>query len=210
MSRTIEERTILFHRMFPGKHIKPWRLRAIYRANLIKLKLIRITKMPIYGSDGRYDNMQAEMSRRVQDAVDRGRKLIWLDETLFTKHTAFKQEWSRRRFNFHVPCESMGVKYTAVIAAISEGCGFECIELHDTPVTGEIFAKYVKKLFNKNKERPITLIMDNLRAHKKDCVYDMMREKGIEWVWVVPYSPDLNGIEFPFAGVKKAFKEQKL
>ena len=36
VSRSIKERCILFHRQFPDKFIKAWRLRYIYKQNLIK------------------------------------------------------------------------------------------------------------------------------------------------------------------------------
>ena len=46
ITKSIKERCIFFHRSYPDKFIKPWRLRAIYKANLIKKKVIRTTKMP--------------------------------------------------------------------------------------------------------------------------------------------------------------------
>ena len=87
--------------------------------------------MPIKARDGRYEPLIAEMKRRVKQAVDSGKKIVWLDETVFTKTTCKSQEWSPSRFNFRTPCEAMGTKYTAVCAAISEGCGIEHIELYD-------------------------------------------------------------------------------
>ena len=36
VSRSIQERCVLFHRQFPDKFIKPWRLRFVYKQNLIK------------------------------------------------------------------------------------------------------------------------------------------------------------------------------
>ena len=38
----------------------------------------------------------------------------------------------------------------------------------------------------------------------------MMRELAIEWIWVVPYSPEYNAIELPFSQVKKVYKSAKL
>ena len=50
---------------------------------------------------------------------------------MFTKTTNLKREWSKRKHNFIIPCEAMGTKYTAVLAAISEGYGFEYVQLYD-------------------------------------------------------------------------------
>ena len=52
--------------------------------------------------------------------------------------------------------------------------------------------------------------MDNLAAHKTAAVKEKMRELGISWILVVPYSPQFNAIELPFGQVKKKFKELKL
>ena len=74
------------------------------------------------------------MKMRLQKAYDEQRKVIWLDETMFTKSSNAKQEWSRRKQNFSIPCESLGAKYTAVCCSISEGCGLECFTLYDEAV----------------------------------------------------------------------------
>ena len=54
VARSIRERCLLFHRQFPDKFIKPWRLRLVYKQNLIKQKAINIAKMPLKAQDGRY------------------------------------------------------------------------------------------------------------------------------------------------------------
>ena len=79
--------------------------------------------MPAKARDGRFDSLLVEMKRRVQQAVDNKRKIVWLDECVFTKSTCQKLEWSKPYMNFRTPCESIGTGYTAVCSAISEGCG---------------------------------------------------------------------------------------
>ena len=52
----------LFYVMcFPEKFIKPWRLRMIYRVNLIKRKTIKITKMPRRIDENRYNGLRNVM-----------------------------------------------------------------------------------------------------------------------------------------------------
>ena len=87
--------------------------------------------MPIKARDGRFEPMILEMQLKVQNAVDSKKKIVWLDEVMFTKSTNLKCEWSKRRQNFRIPTEALGGKYTAVLTAISEGCGFEYTELYD-------------------------------------------------------------------------------
>ena len=88
---------MLFHRQFPDKFIKPWRLRFVYKQNLIKQKAINIAKMPLKAQDGRYVPLFDAMKTRLQEAYDEQRKVLWLDETMFTKSSNAKHEWSRRK-----------------------------------------------------------------------------------------------------------------
>ena len=210
VSRSIQERSVLFHRRFPDKFIKPWRLRFIYKQNLIKPKAINIAKMPIKSQDGRYGPLFDAMRQRLQAAYDEQRKVIWLDETMFTKSANATHEWSQRKHNFTLPCESLGAKYTAVCAAISEGCGFECFTLYSEAVNQEYFIAFLERLAEINPGRRLAIVMDNLAAHKTAAVKERMRELDIAWIWVVPYSPQYNAIELPFGQIKKRFRESKL
>ena len=83
------------------------------------------------------------MRSQLKSAIDQKRKIIWLDETMFTKTTNLTHEWSKRTKNVHIPFEAMGTRYTAVIAAISEGCGFEYLELHDGAINQDKFAIFL-------------------------------------------------------------------
>ena len=125
---------------------------------------------------------------------------------MFTKTTNLALEWSKRNKNIVLPVEKMNTRYTAVIASISEGCGFEYFEQHDCAVNCEIFCGFIRKLYQLSYGTQITIVMDNLIAHKTQNVIDLMRELGIEWIWVVPYSPEYNAIELPFSQVKKVYK----
>ena len=87
----------------------------------------------------------------MKSSIDRNRKLVYLDEIIFTKSTNFRLAWSLRKRNVQLPCEVMSEKYTAVIAAISKGCGFELVKLYDKAANEDIFAKYLYKLQAVNK-----------------------------------------------------------
>lgn len=189
-TKSLLERTILFHRSYPDKFIKVWRLREVYKQNGIKNKKIFVNKMPIKARDGRYNPLVAEMQRRVQQAIDSKKKIVWLDETVFTKTTCQQHGWSRPNTNFRTPCESLGIKYTAVCATISLGCGIEYFELYDQALNEELFVEYLRTLASKNKRKKLVVFMDNLTVHKTDVVLNLMRELKIEWIWNVPYSPD--------------------
>jgi transposase len=46
------------------------------------------------------------------------------------------------------------------------------------------------------------VVMDNLAAHKRDEVADLIAAAGAELRFLLPYSPDLNPIEPAFAKLK--------
>ena len=60
-TKSLIQRTVLFHRSYPDKFIKVWRLREVYRQNGIKNKSILVRKMPLKARDGRYIPLVVEM-----------------------------------------------------------------------------------------------------------------------------------------------------
>ena len=102
--------------------------------------------MPEKKQDGRYDALKSDMVSRLQSSMKRNRKIIWLDEVMFSKTSALTHAWSKRLKNVQVPIETINAKYTAVIASISEGCGVELFELYDSAVDSETFCYYLMKL----------------------------------------------------------------
>ena len=60
-TKSLVQRTVLFHRSYPDKFIKVWRLREVYRQNGIKNKSILVRKMPLKARDGRYIPLVVEM-----------------------------------------------------------------------------------------------------------------------------------------------------
>lgn len=175
VTKSIKERCVLFHRQYPDKFIKPWRLRAIYRANLIKKKVIRTTKMPQRALEDRFETKKNEMRLRLKSSIKKKLKIIWLDEIMFTRTSNLTHEWSKRTKNVHIPLEDMGAGYTAVIAAISEGCGFEYLELHDGAINQDKFAIFLYKLADINKGKKVAIVMDNLPAHKTLTIRAQMK-----------------------------------
>ncbi len=58
-----------------------------------------------------------------------------------------------------------------------------------------------------NKERPIVMIIDNFPSHKAKDVLKEAEKLGIHLVFLPPYSPDLNPIEFVWKSLKKLISE---
>lgn len=54
-----------------------------------------------------------------------------------------------------------------------------------------------------------TLIMDNHPAHKTELVINFMKENIINYLFLPPYSPELNPIEEAFSKIKRIIKKHK-
>jgi transposase len=47
------------------------------------------------------------------------------------------------------------------------------------------------------------VVMDNLRSHKVDGVRERIEAAGAEWLYLPPYSPDMNPIEKAWSKLKE-------
>ena len=54
-----------------------------------------------------------------------------------------------------------------------------------------------------NPERPIIVILDNFRSHHSKAVKESAESLNIKLIFLPPYSPDLNPIEFIWKSVKR-------
>jgi putative transposase len=65
-------------------------------------------------------------------------------------------------------------------------------------------AKFLEKIKEENREyKAIIAILDNFPSHRADMVKKRAEELGIYLVYLPPYSPDLNPIEFLWRSIKR-------
>src|SRR6056297_1356533 len=67
---------------------------------------------------------------------------------------------------------------------------------------GEAFAAYVSQVLVPVLEPGTVVILDNLATHKNAAADKAMREAGCWFLFLPPYSPDLNPIEMAFSKLK--------
>ena len=84
--------------------------------------------------------------------LNENRKIVYLDETNFTKLAFQNKDWSCRGENQHVDQRDIYTGYRSVIATISEDKGVELIKIYTTAVTSDTFVKYLKMLRKRNGE----------------------------------------------------------
>ncbi len=66
----------------------------------------------------------------------------------------------------------------------------------------ELFELYVETQLAPTLQPGDAIILDNLSSHKSSKAVDAMREVGAWFLFLPPYSPDLNPIEMAFAKLK--------
>jgi len=67
----------------------------------------------------------------------------------------------------------------------------------------ESICEFLEKIVEENKKKIIVLILDNFKAHKADKTKMKAKELGIKLVFLPPYSPDLNPVEFIWKTIKR-------
>lgn len=71
------------------------------------------------------------------------------------------------------------------------------------------FIRFLNVVRKENTERPILLILDNARIHRAKVVKSLCEDINVRLVFLPPYSPDLNPIEFAWKDGKKSLAMQE-
>lgn len=79
----------------------------------------------------------------------------------------------------------------------------------DCPMNGAIFIEYLRQCLLPTLRPGDIVIIDNLPAHKREEVREMIEAAGAELRYLPPYSPDLNPIEQAFAKLKAHLRKAK-
>ena len=61
--------------------------------------------------------------------------------------------------------------------------------------TAQRFREYMKEQLIPSLEKDDVVIMDNMRSHHAKIVTELMDKSGISYLYLPPYSPDLNPVE---------------
>jgi len=79
----------------------------------------------------------------LEKAMNQKRRVLYLDEVVFTKQTVPKLEYAARYKNQTVNEQDYYHRYYAVIAAISNDRGMDHFMIFDTAVTSEMFLTFL-------------------------------------------------------------------
>ena len=146
------------------------------------------------------------MKRELAKAKRDGYRIIYLDETVFTRKTLAASEWALPKENVTVDVAKIDEPCLALLAAISKEKGREYYRTYPRSVNVQKFKEWLKELRGRNEDAPIALFLDNLSAHRSTKALNCMKELGFRWIFNVPYSPEYNPIELTFSKLKHVFR----
>jgi transposase len=133
-------------------------------------------------------------------------KLVFIDETCtVTNMTRLRGRGKRgQRVVGRVPWGHW--KTLTFVAGLRHGA-MTAPFVTDGPMNGAIFVAYVRQCLVPTLKPGDIVVLDNLSAHKRDEIAELIAAAGAELRFLPPYSPDLNPIEQAFAKLKALLRK---
>jgi putative transposase len=85
--------------------------------------------------------------------------------------------------------------------------GNSVIEFKENSKKEEI-CEFLGEIISKNPGKRILVILDNFRSDRANATVEFAEENGIELIYLPPYSPDLNPIEFIWKSIKRVISRE--
>jgi transposase len=129
------------------------------------------------------------------------RSLVFVDEMGTNTSLSPTYGWSKKGQRAHCSVPRNRGKNTTLLASMSlEGMGPSLAV--EGATTSAVFETYVERVLAPNLRKGQVVVMDNLSAHKKDRVRELIEGQSCELIYLPPYSPDLSPIEEAFSKIK--------
>lgn len=135
-------------------------------------------------------------------------RLVFIDETATTTKMTRLRGRARKgeRLKARAPFGHWGTQ--TFIAALRHD-GLTAPWIIDAPMNRKIFETYVETQLAPTLAPGDVVILDNLSSHKSELAKAILKERGAWFVFLPPYSPDLNPIEMAFAKLKAHLRRIK-
>ena len=119
------------------------------------------------------------MHQAVKRTRLRDKKLVWVDEAVFTFNTFSTKAWSAKYQSVTVKDADAKIKTLALVAAISEDCGLEAFSIYPRSINAENFVEFVQLLSDKFNGQEFSMFMDNLQVHKTKEVVEICKALNV-------------------------------
>ena len=106
------------------------------------------------------------LKTEIDGAKKEGRKVVYIDETMFTRKAIKKLEWARKHENAEVDESLLNDKTYALLMGISVEEGVEQWRIFKKSVNTDKFLQYLEQVRKVHGDQPLALFMDNLSCHR--------------------------------------------
>ena len=130
------------------------------------------------------------MKGQLTRAKNAGYRIIYIDETMFTRKTLPASEWTQKKENMRVNIDKIDEPTMALLCGISKENGLEQYMVFKRSVNIDKFKEFLDGLKQANGEAKICLFMDNLKVHKSEMATTEMKRLGFRCIYNLKYSPE--------------------
>lgn len=88
--------------------------------------------------------------------------------------------------------------------------GETCYTTYSGGTTGKKFVDYLENMLIPTLKEGDIIVMDNMRSHHAKIVKELLDRAGVRYLYLPPYSPDLNPIEKMWSKLKANLRKQKI
>ena len=133
-------------------------------------------------------------------------RLAFIDETSLKTNMAKTTGWSPcgARLVDHAP---FGHWKTQTFIAALRHDRLDAPWVIDGPINREIFDRYIETQLAPTLHKGDVVILDNLATHRSPRATAILKDIGAWFLFLPPYSPDLNPIEMAFAKLKALIRK---
>lgn len=149
----------------------------------------------------RPDVAEARIAWKLEQGSLDPAKLVFIDET-GTSTTMARLRGRGKRGRRVIGRVPWGHWKTMTFVAGLRQDGITAPFVIDCAMNGAIFVEYIRQCLAPTLKPGDIVVMDNLPAHKRDRIREIIHAAGAELRYLPPYSPDLNPIEQAFAKLK--------
>lgn len=141
------------------------------------------------------------LKHRIPAIAQNPQRVVCIDETNVKTNLTRLRGWAPcgQRLEMHAPFGSWSTQ--TLIAGLSQ-TAFIAPWVIKGAMDGPAFATYVRDVFIPEIESGTVVVLDNLATHRNKEAAKALREHGCWFLYLPPYSPDLNPIEMAFSKLK--------
>ena len=170
--------------------------------NILK-KLISLIKKT-FGYQERDVNKRDIFKKKI--ATISAKNLVYIDESGIRKNEAIIKGWSKKGQRLHdLRCGSRNLAIN-IIGALKQGRVYAPFAFEGSCNT-DVFNTYLQKILAPKLQKEDVIILDNASFHRASDLAKICNLIGCEYLFLPPYSPDLNKIEHYWHSIKSKLRK---